>query len=650
MIGIFILSFLVGFAPIRWERHEEGFDVQSRFTFEVMEPIFEDPGQIPEVEEAITEILVAAGLDEAEVEVREDTVFSVETFAIDEDQAARDRDSALAALQEEYEQVTLRLEATDEDVPTPIATIGPFGIYRPVPQLRLGLDLQGGAHVVLQCIPEAEINFVLADEVPIVTEVAEEIGEEEFQPPFTQDGLQRRVVNLLQETGAKPDEIEVSIVGTSRLVVNTQPINQQQVDAKVELIQNFLEEHYPGIEVERGEIHAVFVDEETADRVQYIIEERLVRMGEVREPVIQRQGFDRIIVEMPGVRDPDRVLDILQSTAMLEFRLIPERYEPVSALTYREWHDTETGRTVSWEEVRAESTVEFTGRDLLPNAQVQAGQAADWVVGFELRHGQKDAFHEFTRRNIGRTMAIVLDRDVQMAPTIRSAIPGRGIIEGNMTTEEAGDLRLLLNAGALPVPLEIVGNLTVSATLGQASVIRSLQAAGIGVLALFIFMIAYYRLPGALAVVALMIYMMLVVAVTAYAEVTLTLPGIAGLILSLGTAVDAEIIIFERIKEEVESRKSVRAAVAAGYDRAWTAILDAEVTTLLVAAVLYWLGTSLIMGFALMLAIGVACSLFNVVTLTRWLLFMTAETRIGQKRILYGVPERPEDTMETQPA
>jgi len=338
---------------------------------------------------------------------------------------------------------------------------------------------------------------------------------------------------------------------------------------------------------------------------------------------------------------------------MLEFRLIPERYKPASAAvdTYDEWKDEQTGQVASWDLVRAESTREFSGGDLMPNAVVQSGQTGDWVVAFELKNDKKDDFHEFTRRNLQRTMAIVLDEECMMAPVIRSAIPGRGIIEGNMTAQEAGDLRLLLNAGALPVPLEIVENRTVSATLGKDSITQSLNAALVGVACVMIFMVLYYRMPGVLADLALLIYMGLVVAVTAYSGVTLTLPGIAGIILSLGTAVDANVIIFERLKEEIWARKTMRAAIAAGFDRAWTAILDANVTTLIAAGVLYWLGTSLIKGFAVMLFIGVVCHLLTAVTITRWLLTMVGGAKWAQNRRLYGVPERDEDEAEQpQPA
>ncbi|MBD3293623.1 MAG: protein translocase subunit SecD, partial [Armatimonadia bacterium] len=645
ILGIFILGFLLGFAPIRWER-ETGFQVDSTFAFEVEDPLFEAPGEIESVREEIITLLEEAEVEEPEVLIRDANLFSVETPAVTEEEAARDEQLVTEALTAEFETLQATRLPSEEEQETPVATFGPFGIYNPMPQIQLGLDLQGGAHVVLRCLSEAEMTFALAEDAPLVSDAQGE--DSTYNAPFTEEQLVLQVTNLLeQETGARPREIQVEVLGGNRLQVTTRPEDQEAAEAQQDAIYEFLLERYPGMDAEKGEMNSVIVDAETADKVKYIIEQRLFSLGEIREPVIQKQGFDRIIVQMPGVRDPERVLDILKSTAQLEFRLIPEKYEPVDLVNYREWKDTESGESVSWDLVRAESSQEFSGSDLKANAKVQSGQTGDWVVAFELQDEQKDDFNEFTRRNIGRIMAIVLDRECKMAPSIRSAIPGSGIIEGNMTAEDASDLKLLLNAGALPVPLEIVENRTVSATLGQDSITRSLNAALIGLIAVMAFMIIYYRLPGLLANVALLLYLVLVIAITAYAEVTLTLPGIAGLILTLGTAVDANIIIFERLKEELWSRKSMRSAVAAGFDRAWTAILDANVTTLLAAAVLYWLGTSLIKGFAIMLFIGVICSLFTAVTVTRWLLTMVAEARWAQKRALYGVGERSEDE-ETQ--
>ncbi len=640
---IFIAAFLMGFAPIR-RADRGGFDVDSRFAFSFAEPIIASDSESNAKEDEIRQLLIDKGLNLADVDIVENTLLEVETTALDQDSADADFIAVLATLQENFDGVAETVNAAEEEVETPIAEWGPFAIYTPSPQLKLGLDLQGGAHVVLRCLPSAEMAFLSPPDRPLVKSGApvEDAEADAWQPPYTEAQLKEAIMVLLQREGLEPAQIRVTVAGTNRLVVETQPRNKAAAESQNELIKNYLAQNYPGVTIEAAEMKAVFVERETADKVKYIIEQRLYSMGDIREPVIQKQGDDRIIVEMPGVRDPQRVLDILKSTAMLEFRLIPARYTPVNASLddYSEWEDAQTKQNVSWEQVRAESEINFTGRDLLPISKVQSGQTGDWVVSFDLRPDQKDDFHEFTRRNIGRIMAIVLDRECKMAPNIRSAIPGAGVIEGNMTAEDAGDLKLLLNAGALPVPLEIVENRTVSATLGQDSINKSLRAAFFGVIAVMLFMLIYYRLPGLLADIALVLYMALVVAVTAYFGAELTLPGIAGVILSLGTAVDANVIIFERLKEELWARKSMRAAITAGFDRAWTAILDANVTTLITAAVLYWLGTSLIKGFAVMLFIGIACSLFTAVTITRWLLTMVGEAPWAQNPSLYGLPSR----------
>jgi preprotein translocase subunit SecD len=231
-----------------------------------------------------------------------------------------------------------------------------------------------------------------------------------------------------------------------------------------------------------------------------------------------------------------------------------------------------------------------------------------------------------------------------MAPVIRSEIPGKGVISGNMDPQEAGDLKLLLNAGALPVPLEIVENRQVSATLGADSIRKSMVAGLFGLLCVAVFMVLYYRLPGLLANLALVLYILIILAALSTwspLEATLTLPGIAGIILSIGMAVDANIIIFERLKEELRARTTARSAAEAGFNRAWTAILDANVTTLMVAAALYFLGTSAIKSFAVTLFLGVAISLFTAVTVSRWLVFMVARSRLGENRWLFGVTATP---------
>jgi preprotein translocase subunit SecD len=223
---------------------------------------------------------------------------------------------------------------------------------------------------------------------------------------------------------------------------------------------------------------------------------------------------------------------------------------------------------------------------------------------------------------------------------IRSEIMGRGVISGDMTNEDAGDLKLLLNAGALPVPLAIVENRQVSATLGADSIRQSLTAGIAGMICVMAFMVLYYRLPGVLANIALVLYVLVLLALLSTwspLQATLTLPGIAGIILSIGMAVDANIIIFERLKEELRTRTTTRAAAEAGFTRAWTAILDANVTTLIVAGALYFLGTSAVKSFAVTLFVGVCVSLLTAVTVSRWLVFMAARSRLGENRWWFGV-------------
>ncbi len=658
IIALFIASFLLGFAPIR-RAQTGGFAVDSDFAFRFSTPLVSSDDERPAKQKEIVELLKKQKLDLDHVKLHGRDLLEVETIALDQHQADTDHDTITKVLREKYGALSdTELPGQEQRKQKPVAQWGPIAIYRPVPQLHLGLDLQGGAHVVLRCLPSAEMNYASPEDKPLIKssqapEPGNQAGEQAsaYQPPHTAQTLKAAVLNVLESMGAKRSEVTIKVVGSNRLIVGTRPSSKAEADRQNQAVIAYLHKTYPGVKIEEGEPSVVLLEKDTADKVKYIIEQRLYALGEIREPIIQKQGQDRIIVEMPGVKDPQRVLDILKSTALLEFRLVPANYTPVSQDNYDEWKDESSGKIVSWDLVRAESSREFSGRDLLPNAKVQSGQTGDWVVAFELRPSKKDDFHEFTRQNVKRIMAIVLDEECMMAPVIRSAIPGAGIIEGNMTAQEAGDLRLLLNAGALPVPLEIVENRTVSATLGQDSIMKSLYAALIGVASVMIFMIAYYRLPGVLADLALLLYMALVIAVTAYSGVTLTLPGIAGVILSLGTAVDANVIIFERLKEEIWSGKTMRSAVSAGFDRAWTAILDANVTTLITAAVLYWLGTSLIKGFAVMLFIGIICHLFTAITVTRWLLTMVCEAKWAHSRRLYGVPEPDEDQAEQpQPA
>ncbi len=653
IILLFAVSFLMGFAPIQ-SPEGGGFTVQSTFRYPFAEPLVSDAAQRFAKSEQIQKLLEEAGVVTMSVTLLDNSTLEVETAAVTDEEAQKDKQAVTQILQENFEGVgqpqTPPSQAGQQPLWQPFDNLA---IYPPSPQIKLGLDLQGGAHVVLRCLSQATMHFTSPEDKPLVRLDQEAATEDEsnqlqgYQPGETRASLREKVKAVLVRKGVPADEITVEVPTPGLLVVRTRANDKSTVEKHQEIVYQFLQSNYPGVEIKKKDPETVFIGKNTADKVKNIVSRRLYAMSDIREPVIQQQGDDQIIVELPGVKDPQRVLGILQSTAQLEFRLIPARYTlaggAAEAGDYSQWIDEASNDVVPWQQVYHSSEQAFTGADLKSNARPQPGQAMDFVVAFELRAEKSTAFGDFTRRNVGRIMAIVLDEECQMAPVIRSPITGgRGVIEGSFDAQEAGDIALLLNAGALPVPLEIAENRTVSATLGQDTINRSLIAGGIAFGFVILFMIGFYRLPGMVAGVALILYVLLLLAVLVFVGATMTLPGVAGLILSIGFAVDANVIIYERLKEELWSGRTMRSAVEAGFNRAWTAILDANVTTLIVAAVLYFLGTSLIKSFAVVLFLGICVSLFTAVTVTRWMITMVGRTSLGQNLSLYGVKPRAE--------
>lgn len=652
IIAVVVTAFLVGFQPIGRPPLEVYSTFRATFARAMLGPEKTQEQMVEEVKAA----LLQGGLSDDELDeitVVNEREVDIATLALDQEQADRDRATVTSALQKKYgsDLASVGFPPGVEGREQPLWRLGnALAIYRPVPRITLGLDLQGGAHVVLRCLPYARMIFNSPQDKPWIMPKAEDAKAamaEGWKPTETAASLERRLTKALTDTGVPAAEVKVDVVTPTMISVETNPQNDRVLKRQEKALLEALRGIYPQLreeDIKVEEPEAIFLEPGVADKVQNIIDRRLYSMGEVREPIIQKQGEDRIIVELPGVRDPERVLRILKSTAMLKFVLIPARYEPANpeADDYEEWRDKSTGQTVRWERVLAESSVEFTGRDLQSNADVGPGQRGDWVVHFEMTAKRKRDFYNFTRANINRIMAIVLDDKCQMAPNIRDAIPGSGIIEGNFTTEEARDLKLLLNAGALPVPLEVAENRTVSPTLGRDTVMRSVQAGIVGLIAVVLFMVVYYRRPGLIADVALLVFALLLFAVMVMANTTLTLHGVAGFIMSVAMAVDANVLIFERLKEELWAGKGIRAAVDAGFNRAWAAILDSNVTTLIGAAVLYFLGTSSIKTFAVVLAMGVLCSMFTAITVTRWLLEV-----FGSGRMVAGLAARVTQAAQT---
>lgn len=347
------------------------------------------------------------------------------------------------------------------------------------------------------------------------------------------------------------------------------------------------------------------VDDDAVNRSVKIIERRVNELG-LTEPVIQRQGKDRIIVELPGVKDPEKAIAMLGRTAMLQFK-------------------DESGRVV------------LTGKDL-KDAKAQVSQGNQAVVSLEFSEEGGEKFADLTARNVGRHIAIELDGEVLTAPVVQEAITGgRAQISGSRSVEEAEHLAILLRSGSLPVKIEVMENRTVGPTLGQDSKDKSIKAFSIGIAGIFVFMLLFYRLSGIVADIALLLYVMMLLAVMRYLDATLTLPGIAGIILSIGMAVDANVLIFERFKEELRRGKTLRSAMDAGFGRAFVTIFDSNITTIMAAAVLFWLGTGPIKGFAVTLALGTLLSMFTAVTVTKFLLRFLVFSNLTKNPAFFGV-------------
>lgn len=345
--------------------------------------------------------------------------------------------------------------------------------------------------------------------------------------------------------------------------------------------------------------------------------DRRVNLFGVAEPLVQLEQSsavagaveDRLLVELPGVTDVKAAVDAIGATPSLEFKLVGKGTGTVVDGTLKvEPGYIDTGLTGRY----------LQKADLQFGAPGGAGTANEPIVVLTFTDEGAALFEKITSENVGETLAIFLDGQPISTPVIREAIAGgTATVSGGFTPEEARDLVRNLNFGALPVPIELVGSGTVGPTLGAEAFQAGLLASGLGFLLVALFMIAWYRLPGLIASVALVIYVIITVAVIKFVPITLTTSGIAGFILSIGMAVDANVLIFERMKEELRRGKGAREAVRTGFARAWTAIRDGHFTMLISSAILFWIGTSLVQGFALVFGFGVIASLISAVFITR---------------------------------
>ena len=474
--------------------------------------------------------------------------------------------------------------------------------------LNLGLDLQGGSHLVL----EVQIEQMISERLTgLVDEVRAKLRGEKIG--YT--GL-KTIGGAAQVQLTNPETLERA----SALI--------REIDKQLELVTT------PEGRIE-ARLSGAARDDLTKAAVSQSIEIVRRRIDETgtREPTIQRQGSDRVLVQLPGINDPERVKALLGKTAKLTFHLLdptvaPEvaRREgvPPTSMLLPSDELTAEGKPVNEYVVR--KRVILSG-DLLVDSK-PSFQDNQPVVSFKFDAVGARRFGEITKENVGKPFAIVLDGKVISAPVIREPIlGGSGIISGSFTTQSASDLALLLRAGALPAPMTVIEERTVGPDLGADSIKAGALASIVALAAVVVFMLLSYGFFGLVANVALVLNLILILAVMSLFQATLTLPGIAGIVLTLGVAVDANVLIYERIREEVRNGKGTFGAMEAGFRRAFATILDSNLTHLISAVVLYAVGTGPIRGFAVAAGIGVVTTLFTQVLVSRYMLVLWLRTR-----------------------
>ncbi|MGA7875121.1 MAG: protein translocase subunit SecD [Desulfoferrobacter sp.] len=493
-------------------------------------------------------------------------------------------------------------------VPTLSSSL-PQGLSKffPKKKINLGLDLQGGMHLIL----EVQANKAV-------------------------EGTAERMVEDLKETLRNEHVPFGSITKVKSWDIQIQlPSGNQQEELRKVLDKNFPSLEWKSAEtsgqgstvlltLKKSEVQNI--RKLAIDQALETIRNRVDQFG-VSEPDIRPEGEDRILVQLPGIKDPQRAVSVIGKTALLEFKLVAENVTseqtkegklPPGVKVYpMKSFDANTGRTVESKIALKDRTL-MTG-EYITNAQVRIDpQYNTPYVALEFNPQGARLFERITEANVKKRLAIVLDGVVYSAPVIQEKISGgRASITGSFSMDEARDLAIVLRAGALPAPVVVLEERTVGPSLGQDSIRKGFMASLIGGVGVIIFMIIYYSLSGVIADIALVLNVLLIMAGLAAFGATLTLPGIAGIALTIGMAVDANVLIYERIREELRLGKTPRAALETGYDRATLTILDANVTTLIAAVVLFQFGTGPIRGFAVTLTIGLIANLFTAIIVTR---------------------------------
>ncbi|KAB0669581.1 protein translocase subunit SecD [Oryzomonas sagensis] len=482
--------------------------------------------------------------------------------------------------------------------PTLVSKLPSWWSVLPKDKIHLGLDLQGGTHLVLEVDTQKAVEGTL------------DIVATDLEDTLTGKNLHFKRIS---RTGSDAVTVVLYEKGTA------------------DAVQKLLKDKYPTYEQSPLHDEGGFValslrvnEKDAQDRkdkaVQQALEtirNRIDQFG-VSEPIIQREGINHIVVQLPGIKDPQRAIELIGRTARLEFKMVREDIPP-SAVTIpddaeimkEKSVDAATGAVSEVPYVLQKKSL-ITG-DLLTDAQVRIdSQFNQPYVAIDFNALGAKLFDQVTAANVGKRFAIVLDNNIYSAPVIRERISGGSAqISGNFTEKTASDLAIVLRAGALPAPVKIIQNVTVGPSLGQDSINKGLMAGLIGVVLVVVFMAIYYKLSGMVANIGMVLNVIYLMGALAAMGATLTLPGIAAIVLLIGMSVDSNVLIFERIREELALGKSPKAALDAGYDKAFLTIMDSHITTLITAAVLFQFGTGPVKGFAVSLSLGVIINLFT---------------------------------------
>jgi len=482
----------------------------------------------------------------------------------------------------------------------------------------LGLDLQGGSHLLLEvdagAVRKEQLQSINDDVLRVLRQA---------RIPFTGRAIHG---NAVEVHITRDTDVDTALGKLRELSQPMSGILGSTGQRNIDVTEN------------AGLITLAPTDAAITERVRQavdqsiqIIERRVNELGLV-EPTIQREGIDRILVQVPGLQDPTRLKELLGKTAKLDFRMVDQSMTPEQA---QEAHpsDSEILDGEGGQKFLIEKRVLVSGADLVDAQPGFDQRTNEAIVSFRFNSSGARKFAEATQANVGKPFAIVLDNKVISAPVIREPIlGGSGQISGNFTVQSANDLAILLRAGALPAPLTIIEERTVGPGLGQDSINAGEHAAYAGAALVIIFMFATYGLFGLFANIAVAINVAMIFGVLSLLSATLTLPGIAGIVLTVGIAVDSNVLIYERIREEVRGGRSAINAIDAGFSRALATILDSNITTFIAAVVLFYIGTGPVRGFAVTLGIGIITTLFTAFTLTR--LIVAYWVRLWRPRVV----------------